>query len=259
MNLNFNNSEKLNDLIFEDRNKNYGAYAIRKSQSDSLTLAMIGSFGFFALIAFGAYWFSNTENKISLNGEGNIPPIIIKDIFVDVTPPEVKPKEIEKPKEIVPLKTESGQLTASDDKKNTLDKTTDQMNLSKNPTDGKDSAVYEKEPVVIAEKKPEVSEKVELFAQDMPEMKNMKQFIADHLVYPQIAKENGAEGTVYVSFVVEKDGAITNVKLLKGIGYGCEQEAARVVKLMPKWIPGMNDKKPVRVQCTLPFKFTLHK
>jgi protein TonB len=258
MNLNFNNSEKLNDLIFENRNKTYGAYAIRKSQSDSLTLAMLGSFGFFALIAFGAYWFSNKDVKISSLDNGNlVPEIMITEMLVDLTPPEVKPKEIEKPKEIVPLKTESGHLTASDDKKNTLDKTTDQMNLSKNPTDGKDSASYKKEIVVPTIKPVENTNKVEFFVDQMPDMPDMAKFISENLNYPQMAKEAGTQGTVHLTFVVEKDGSITDVKLLKGIGDGCEQEAMRVIKLMPKWKPGINHGNPVRVQCNLPIKFKL--
>ncbi len=257
MNLNFSNSEKLNDLIFEDRNKNYGAYAIRKSQSDSLTLAMLGSFGFFALIAFGAYWFSNTENKISIGGDENIIPLITKDILVDVTPPETKIKEIEKPREDVPLKTDSGQMTATDDKDKTLDKTTDQLNLSKNPTDGVDSSSYKKEIVVPTIKPAENTNKVEFFVDQMPDMPDMAKFISENLNYPQMAKESGTQGTVHLTFVVEKDGSITDVKLLKGIGDGCEQEAMRVVKMMPKWKPGINHGNPVRVQCNLPIKFKL--
>ncbi|MBC8173775.1 MAG: energy transducer TonB, partial [Chitinophagales bacterium] len=70
-------------------------------------------------------------------------------------------------------------------------------------------------------------------------------------------KENGIEGTVYVQFVVEKDGSITDVKVVRGIGGGCNEEAMAKVKAMPKWTPGKQQGKPVRVSFTLPVKFKL--
>jgi protein TonB len=60
-----------------------------------------------------------------------------------------------------------------------------------------------------------------------------------------------------VCFIVEKDGSLSNVRVLKGIGGGCDEEAVRVIKMMPKWIPGSQRGKPVRVQFNMPFKFTL--
>ncbi|HRS54282.1 MAG TPA: energy transducer TonB [Bacteroidales bacterium] len=82
-------------------------------------------------------------------------------------------------------------------------------------------------------------------------------FIASNIKYPQIARENGIEGKVFVTFVVEKDGSITNVKLLRDIGGGCGEEAIRVVKAMPKWIPGKQRGQPVRVQFNMPINFVL--
>ncbi len=84
-------------------------------------------------------------------------------------------------------------------------------------------------------------------------------FFADNLKYPKQAKENGIQGKVYVSFVVEPDGSVTNIKILRGIGGGCDEEAIRVVKLMPKWEPGTQRGKNVRVQFNLPIKFSLSK
>jgi len=69
--------------------------------------------------------------------------------------------------------------------------------------------------------------------------------------------DKGIQGTVYVSFVVEKDGSISNVKALKGVGGGCNEEAVRVVKEMPKWKPGTDKGKPVRVQFNMPIQFKL--
>jgi protein TonB len=82
-------------------------------------------------------------------------------------------------------------------------------------------------------------------------------YVASSVVYPTAAKESGITGTVIVTFIVEKDGSVTNVKILKGIGGGCDEEALRVVKAMPKWSPGKQDGKPVRVQFNLPIRFSL--
>jgi periplasmic protein TonB len=82
-------------------------------------------------------------------------------------------------------------------------------------------------------------------------------FISDNIVYPEIEKEINTQGTIYITFVVETDGSITDVKILRGIGSGCDEEAVRVVKMMPKWNPGKQSGKSVRVQFNLPIKFTL--
>ncbi len=82
-------------------------------------------------------------------------------------------------------------------------------------------------------------------------------FLSENISYPQLARESGIQGMVYVTFVVEKDGSITDVKILRGIGGGCDEEAIRVVKKMPKWAPGKQRGKPVRSQFRLPVKFKL--
>jgi protein TonB len=84
-------------------------------------------------------------------------------------------------------------------------------------------------------------------------------FLADNIHYPDSAKKAGIQGTVYIKFVVKEDGSLTDIRLLRGIGGGCDEEALRVLKSMPKWIPGKNNNKPVRVACTLPIKFILKK
>jgi len=82
-------------------------------------------------------------------------------------------------------------------------------------------------------------------------------YFASETKYPQLAKENGIQGIVYVSFVVEPDGSVSNVTILRGIGGGCDEEAMRVVKQMPAWKPGKQRNRPVRVSFTLPVRFTL--
>ena len=82
-------------------------------------------------------------------------------------------------------------------------------------------------------------------------------YLQNNIKYPQMARESGIQGTVYVTFVVEPNGSVTNVKILRGIGGGCDEEAIRVIQNMPKWIPGKQRGKPVRVQFNMPIKLTL--
>ena len=85
----------------------------------------------------------------------------------------------------------------------------------------------------------------------------MMKFLAENIKYPTVAKENGISGKVYVTFIVEKDGLINDITILRGIGAGCDEEAIRVIKMMPKWKPGTQRGQAVRVQYNVPIKFTL--
>jgi len=115
---------------------------------------------------------------------------------------------------------------------------------------------------VIPEVEPEpIEEKIFTFVEEYPEFpggdKALREFILNNLNYPEIARKTGITGTVYVQFVVEKDGSISDVKVVRGIGGGCDEEAVRVVKSMPKWKPGKQRGQPVRVYFTLPIEFKL--
>ncbi|MEZ4988101.1 MAG: energy transducer TonB [Saprospiraceae bacterium] len=96
----------------------------------------------------------------------------------------------------------------------------------------------------------------------LPEKKECAQnellkFLYSNINYPARARENGIQGTVVVTFVIEKDGSLSNIELAKDIGAGCGEEAVRVVRMMPPFIPGMQDDELVRVQFNLPIKFKL--
>ncbi len=85
----------------------------------------------------------------------------------------------------------------------------------------------------------------------------MARWMHDHITYPEMARINNIQGPVYVKFVVEADGCISYVEIERGIGGGCDEEAARVIQAMPCWNPGKQRGKPVRVQLTMPIRFTL--
>ncbi len=125
-----------------------------------------------------------------------------------------------------------------------------------------ESEIEDYAPPPMEEEEEEVVEK-EIFTvvEQMPEFPGgtakMMKYLSENIEYPQMAREVGVQGTVFVTFVVEPDGSITNVRVLRGIGSGCDEEAIRVVKTMPKWTPGKQRNKPVRVQFNLPVRFIL--
>jgi protein TonB len=100
---------------------------------------------------------------------------------------------------------------------------------------------------------------VRIIVETMPEfpggIKGLSNFLSQHLKYPKQARRAGVQGTVRVDFVVDEQGHPANVLVSQGIGYGCDEEAIRVVQLMPTWKPGTQDGKPVAVQFSLPINF----
>ena len=102
---------------------------------------------------------------------------------------------------------------------------------------------------------------VYIVVEQMPEFpggdKEFHQFIADNVKYPAEAKEKGIRGIVYVNFIVEPDGSISDIRVLRGIGGGCDEEAVRVVEYMPKFKPGIQNGEAVRVSYTVPVIFRL--
>jgi len=111
----------------------------------------------------------------------------------------------------------------------------------------------------------EAEEKEEIFGivENMPMFRGgerkLMEFIGNNVVYPKEAIDAGIEGRVFVEFYIEKDGTVSNAIVLQGIGYGCDEEALRVIGLMPKWYPGKQRGKAVRVRYTLPIIFKLSK
>ncbi len=106
-----------------------------------------------------------------------------------------------------------------------------------------------------------VNDSVFQIVDEMPEFPGgadaLMQFVASGINYPEDAVKEGKEGRVFVSFVVEKDGLVSNVKVLRGVCYSIDEEAARVVRGMPRWKPGMKDGKPARVSYQIPIMFKL--
>lgn len=119
----------------------------------------------------------------------------------------------------------------------------------------------EAEPAPI-QKVPGGGDEVFVVVEDMPEFPggedSMRKFIAANLVYPDSALKNKIEGKVYIKFVVNETGKLTDIKVAKAVGWGFDEEALRVIKSMPDWKPGKQRNKPVKVSYVLPIKFSLN-
>ncbi len=121
-------------------------------------------------------------------------------------------------------------------------------------TQGYDNFPVEQEERI---KEPEIFTNPQIMPEFPGGLSAMMHYFATHINYPEEAKEANIQGVVYVNFVVEPDGSISHVKVLRGIGGGCDEESVRVVKNMPHWKPGIQAGRPVSVSFTIPVKFTL--
>ncbi|TXC85053.1 energy transducer TonB [Luteibaculum oceani] len=126
-----------------------------------------------------------------------------------------------------------------------------------------DLEVDEDTDVEIVEMPAEEVEEEEIFTivEQMPQFPGgdaeLFKYLGKNIKYPTMAQDAGIQGVVFVTFVVEKDGSVSDARVLRGIGGGCDEEALRVVRSMPKWTPGEQRGKKVKVQYNLPVRFTL--
>jgi len=114
---------------------------------------------------------------------------------------------------------------------------------------------------IVTEEKEKVEEEIFVVVENMPEFPGgelaLRKFISTAIKYPSIAQENGIQGKVFVNFVVDRDGSISNAKIARGVDPSIDKEALRVVMTLPKWKPGMQRGKTVRVSYTVPISFQL--
>jgi len=121
--------------------------------------------------------------------------------------------------------------------------------------------VEEFTPIIVEEEEVE-EEQIFTIVEDQPSFPGgdaaLMRYLQENLKYPTMAREAGIQGTVFVTFVVERDGSITDVRILRGVGGGLDEEAIRVVQSMPAWTPGRQRGQAVRVQFNLPIRFVLN-
>jgi len=263
------------DIIFANRNKSYGAYQLRRDYPKYLGRAMVFGLLLIALMFAFPYILSAVrdlvpkEKPVDVVAELGPPP----DIDPNNPPPPPPPPPPTPPpptrstvKFVPPVIKKDVEVQEEEVKtiEELIDKKEDIGNEDKKGNDEAAPAIEENpsELQVIEEPKVVEEKTYEMFDIQKPpsfpggEAELMK-FLNKNIEYPALAKENNIQGVAVLTFVVNKDGSVSDVAIVKEIGGGCGKEAVRVVKMMPKWSAGEANGHPVKVRFTLPVRFRL--
>ncbi|MEZ0538452.1 energy transducer TonB [Fibrella arboris] len=265
----------LDDIVFANRNKAYGAYALRKEYPAVVTRALIIGSAITALALFGPTLIDilKPEEKQEAMVEVDLmklppppidpneppppppPPVELPKVnTVKFLPPEVKPDE-EVPEETPPPAVEELKEAVAAEKTQEGDPNAEEVIAAP-----EESAGPSKAEVVVEAPAPKDDEVFTVVEQN-PEFVGgnaaMYAWLGKNIKYPAAASRANISGKVFVSFTVNTDGSITDAQVLKGLGFGTDEEAIRVVKSMPKWKPGKQSGRPVRVKYNLPISFQL--
>jgi len=264
----------LDDIVFADRNKAYGAFELRQGYRRDVTKATIIGAALFVLAMFTP----SIINSLTAGKEEEAPMVEVdlmkippppidpaeppppppppvetpKVNTVKFLPPEVK-KDEEVPEEVPPPTVEEIKEAVVADKTIEGDPNANEIIVAP-------EAVAAPSKGVVVEAAPE-PEKVFTVVEQQPEFPGgtteMYKYLSKNIKYPSAASRANVSGRVFLSFVVNTDGSIQDVSVLKGLGFGCDEEAIRVVKAMPKWKPGKQSGRAVRVKYNLPINFQL--
>ncbi len=214
-------------------------------ESKKVVFTQIGLIITLAIVLFAFNWKSYEKREIDLTQREIVE---IPEEIIPITEQKVKPPPPPPPKQVTVINIVDDDVEIEDDIE--IDAEADQ-----------DTEIEEYIPIEVDDDEEVEEAQIFTVVESMPSFpggdKARIRFLNENIAYPTMARESGIQGRVYVTFVVERNGLVTDVKILRGIGGGCDEEAIRVVKAMPRWIPGKQRGKPVRVQFTLPIKFTL--
>ena len=269
------------DLIFEGRNKQYGAYKLRtqtgkRNVKAIITIAILAALCivlFYIKAGYDAYQAAHAKNE-------NVTEISALNQPKKKEAKVERKVQVEEKKEVVKEVKSSIKFTAPVIKKDAEVKPEEEMktqdqimqtntaigalDVKGNSDQGEILKVtqrVETEPVKAEAPKPEVENKVFDVVEQMPSFPGgqsaLMQYLANNIKYPVVAQENGVQGRVVVSFVVERDGSITDVQVVRSVDPSLDREAQRVVKSMPRWIPGKQNGQAVRVKYNVPVSFRL--
>ena len=217
-------------------------------ESKSSTFILLGLVVALLLTLFAFEWTTKATQVSSL---GTVQAQAVEEEIVPITrQDEVKPPPPPPPPAVVEV------LNIVDDNV----KINDELKID--DTEANDQTIVDVAPVVETKKETEAEEaQVFFIVEEMPEFPGgelaLRKFIANAIKYPVIAQENGIQGKVYVTFVVDRDGGISDAKIARGVDPSLDKEALRVVSTLPKWKPGKQRGKPVRVSYTVPISFVL--
>lgn len=269
------------DMVFAGKNKEYGAYQLRKGTSGrnikSLLILVIAA----ALVGGFLAW-KVIEQKQAEEQQAYMEAMELAKLQQQAKKEEKKKEQVKpkiEPKKEIPVARETQKFTAPVIKKDELVKeenqvkqmdqldakvavgTKDEEGVKDRTVEAVRSDIAVAAPPPPPAPKPEVSNKVFDVVEEMPSFPGgqaaLMSFLSSNIKYPVVAQENGVQGRVIVGFVVERDGSITDVKVMRSVDPSLDREAQRVVKAMPRWKPGKQNGSAVRVKYTVPVVFRL--
>ena len=269
------------EMVFAGKNKEYGAYQLRKGTSGrnikSLLILVIAA----ALVGGFLAW-KVIEQKQAEEQQAYMEAMELAKLQQQAKKEEKKKEPVKpkiEPKKEIPVARETQKFTAPVIKKDELvkeenqvkqmDKLDEKVAVGTENKEGTKDRLAEavRSDIAVAAPppppapKPEVSNKVFDVVEEMPHFPGgaaaLQAFLSSNTKYPVVAQENGVQGRVIVSFVVERDGSITDVKVVRSVDPSLDREATRVVKSMPRWSPGKQNGSAVRVKYTVPVVFRL--
>ena len=264
------------DLVFEGRNKEYGAYVLRKDTGKRNVKSMLLVFAVIIAIMAAVAAKVAIENafpkKVAMETAVELSKLAQKkEAKVEKKAP-VKVEEqkvVEKVKSSVkftpPVIKKDSEVKPEEELKSQEDLNKTKTAIGSFDVKGNDEAGGEvlKAKEVIAQPEPPKEEETKVFdvVEVMPSFPGgqaaLFEWLSKNIKYPVVAEENGVQGRVIVTFVVERNGSITDVQVVKSVDPSLDKEAVRVVKAMPHWIPGKQNGSAVRVKFTVPVTFRL--
>ena len=269
------------DMVFAGKNKEFGAYKLRKGTSGrnikSLLILVIAA----ALVGGFLAW-KVIEQKQAEEQQAYMEAMELAKLQQQAKKEEKKKEPVKpkiEPKKEIPVARETQKFTAPVIKKDELvkeenqvkqmDKLDEKVAVGTENKEGTKDRLAEavRSDIAVAAPppppapKPEVSNKVFDVVEEMPHFPGgaaaLQAFLSSNTKYPVVAQENGVQGRVIVSFVVERDGSITDVRVVRSVDPSLDREASRVVRSMPRWSPGKQNGSAVRVKYTVPVVFRL--
>lgn len=267
------------EMVFADKNKEYGAYALRKGTSSrnikSIVILLIAALLIGGFLVYKVHQQKVEEERMAYNQAMELKALQEAAKKKKKDEPKVQPKV--EPKKEIPEVRQTQKFTAPIIKKDNLVKEENQVkqmeDLDKKAAvgnvdqEGTQSRVVEAVRNDIAVNTPppapkeEVAHKVFDVVEEMPSFPGgngaLMSYLQSNVKYPIVAQENGVQGRVQIGFVVEPDGSISGVKVVRSVDPSLDKEAMRVVRSMPRWNPGKQNGQAVRVKYTVPVLFRL--
>lgn len=269
------------EIVFEGKNKDFGAYKLRESSPARHTKAIVSVLIALAIIltllilSVNGVFNKPEEEQMAISTEQEIATFDAEEEEIEEEEEEQfqmpEPEEIIAPEEVANQQQVTDLLIVEDDKIEEDKQVKNQEDVLENEaavgavdiTEGTNdlNKVIIQEQVIAAPKVEDEQPVSIAMVEQKPEFPGgeaaMYKWLVDNIVYPSAASEEGVQGRVVVEFVVGKDGSISNVKVVRPRHPALDKEALRVVKAMPKWLPGRNNGQPVKVTYTLPVTFKL--